>query len=508
MPLTAYRLLHVEDSADDADLVHAALDGAPFRFTLTRVDSEEAYIAGLDASPAPEAVLCDYNLPGFSAERALSLLKARGLEIPFIIVSHHLGETAAVVAMQQGADDYLPKRNLSRLTKALEAAIDRHRARRDKTRAIAALQASEAMKRSILNSIPTRVALVDGAGTIVAVNKSWEDNAEEFTALGLAAAAPGSNLVLLLREAAGALAAELAHGVESVVAGQSPLFTHEYSLKRGQGTRWFGMRVVPLENGAPGAVISCRDETDRTMTHLALHDAHARLQALSKRMLAIQEEERRAIARELHDDIGQTLGALKIGLHRVSHAGGREDAGAIVSECLAAADEALAKVRQLAMDLRPPQLDQLGLAEALNWLAQRQQAATGLAVGCRFSGLDTHRLPITLQVACYRIAQEGLSNATRHAQAARVELAVECDGSLLKLSVHDDGSGFDEEAARERMLKSGSMGLISMDERARLAGGRLKLRTVPGGGTTVSAIFPLAGAQTGERATTADATSP
>jgi len=145
----------------------------------------------------------------------------------------------------------------------------------------------------------------------------------------------------------------------------------------------------------------------------------------------------------------------------------------------------------MALDLRPPQLDQLGLEDALGWLAERQRKATGLAVDCRVQGVANPRPPAMLETACYRIAQEGLSNAVRHAQAKNVRIQLESDGRLLRLAIHDDGVGFDAEEARQRSGRGGHLGLIGMEERARLAGGRLKLRSVAGGGTTLTAIFPL-----------------
>src|SRR5258706_423243 len=373
--MSAMRLLHVEDSADDAELVRHALEGAPFPFTLTRVDNEVRYREELASAP-PDAIICDYNLPGFSAERALEIVRASDLDVPFLVVSHHLGETEAVVAMQNGASDYLPKRNLGRLPKAIASAVDRCNARREKAKAEAALRESEAIRRGILDSILPGIVLVDGAGVILAVNKAWE-------------------------------------GFEKA--------------------RAFG----DAEIAGPGA-----NYLD------ALEAAHRRGTASAA--------ERRAL----------------------------------LSECVGAAGGGREKLRQLAMARRPPQLDQLGLKEALEWLAQRQSAASGLPIKCKFAGLEA-RLPATLESACYRIAQEALSNATRHSKAKLITIGVESDGALLKLAVHDDGIGFDPGEARLRLVRSGSMGLIGMDERAQLAGGRLKVRSVPAAGTTVSAIFPL-----------------
>jgi two-component system, NarL family, sensor histidine kinase UhpB len=489
--MTVLRLLHVEDSPDDAALVLHALRGAPFEFTLTRVETEPDYLAQLESAP-PDAIICDYNLPEFSAERALEIIRARDLDLPFIVVSHHLGETEAVLAMQQGASDYLPKRNLERLPKAIASSVDRSNSRREKVKAQEALRESESIRRGILNSLLSQIVLIDGRGVIMAVNKAWESFENARIAETAEFAGVGANYLDFLHaacERGHAPAGELAEGLRAVILREKRLFSMEYTITSGSGTRWYVARAMPLEGSKDATVISHRDISDQMMSHIALEDANKRLRTISKRLLAIQEEERRAISRELHDDIGQTLGALKIGLHRLGSASTTEHP-ALLSECLGAATEALEKLRQLAMDLRPPQLDQLGLKEALEWLAQRQSAASGLAITCKSAGLET-RPPAALESACYRIAQEALNNATRHSKATQVAISIESDGALLKLVVRDDGIGFDEPSERLRVIRSGSMGLIGMEERAQLAGGRLKLRSVPGGGTTVSAIFPL-----------------
>ncbi|HSJ96197.1 MAG TPA: sensor histidine kinase, partial [Myxococcota bacterium] len=264
----------------------------------------------------------------------------------------------------------------------------------------------------------------------------------------------------------------------------------DYQFTIGSTARWFLARVVPMRDDGH-VVVSHEDITDQMMAHMALGDAHRRLQELSRRVLSIQEEERRAISRELHDDIGQTLAALKIGLHRAAGAGPGQSAQ-LLADGIAAADAALEKLRSLAQQLRPPQLDQLGLPDALSWLAEGLGRASGLAITVESRGLADARPPAALESACYRIAQEAMNNAVRHARAGRVHVSIESDGGLLKLAVRDDGAGFDEAATRERALHSGSLGIIGMEERATLAGGRLRIRSVPSVGTTVTAVFPLA----------------
>jgi CheY-like chemotaxis protein len=169
-----YRLLIVEDSAEDVELLLHHLRDARFTFSSSCVETEADYRAALLAE-LPQLVLCDYHLPRFSAARALEILQERALEIPFIVVSHHIGGDAAVDAMRNGASDYLLKNRLARLAKAIEVAVERRESAEQKALADAALRDSEAMKRGILNSLNTRIAVLNGSGRILAANKSWED---------------------------------------------------------------------------------------------------------------------------------------------------------------------------------------------------------------------------------------------------------------------------------------------------------------------------------------------
>ena len=488
-----YRLLMVEDSADDAELLLYALRDAPFKFTSVRVETEAEYDAAL-AKALPDVVLCDYNLPRFSSERALKILTERGLDVPFIVISHHIGEDAAVAAMQEGASDYLLKSRLGRLSTAIAASIERRVSRQQKAKSEQALRMSEAMTRGILNSLTTRIAVLDGKGVIAATNKAWDNFGDRHATLDKERATVGHSYLGLLRSAAVRGDEFAEHNlklVESVINREAGFVSMEYELAVPGGIRWYVARAMPLEDSIDGAVVSHEDVTDRMLAHRALADANKRLHAMSKRVLSIQEEERRSISRELHDDIGQSLTALKIGLHRLVQRISDHDR-VLLNECLDTADNTLDKLRDLSHELRPPQLDQLGLEGALEWLVGRQRSTTGLDFVCEFVGLST-RLPANIESVCYRITQEALNNATRHASAKQIRIRVELSDRLLTLAIRDDGVGFDMDTAQKKALKTGSLGLISMEERAQLAGGRLKMRTVPGGGTTVQATFALDG---------------
>lgn len=356
---TALRVLIVEDSEDDTELILRELRRGGYVSEHRRVDSAEAMEQALAAGEW-DVVISDFTLPNFSGASALELVKGRGLDIPFIIVSGAIGEETAVAAMKAGAHDYVMKSSLGRLVPAVRRELQEAEVRRAKRRS------------------------------------------EE-----------------------------------------------------------------------------------------ALHEAHDRLRALSSRMMKIQENERRTIARELHDEIGQALTAVKISLQSLPLESDSAGRARRIEEALRIVDHALEQVRSLSLDLHPSQLDDLGLIAALRWYLDRQSRIAGFEV--RF-GADPlpGRLHPEIATACFRIVQEALTNVLRHAGARRVSVELRRRGAELELAVEDDGKGFDVAAARRRAAHGASLGLASMEERVALAGGRLELASAPGEGTRVRVRLPLA----------------
>jgi two-component system sensor histidine kinase UhpB len=210
---------------------------------------------------------------------------------------------------------------------------------------------------------------------------------------------------------------------------------------------------------------------------------------LGRAVWRVQEDERRRLARELHDGLGQNLTALK---HRLAHLGGglepgQQDLRGNLDAAIALCSEALADTRQLSRLLRPPILDDLGLEPALNWLARSMQEAAGVAVVVEIEPLPP--LDAELQTLLFRISQEGLNNVARHAAAGSVLLRLVERGRILQLQVIDDGRGFEV----ERAIGAGGSGLSGMRERLRLFGGQLELRSSPGNGARLRATVPLDG---------------
>ena len=216
--------------------------------------------------------------------------------------------------------------------------------------------------------------------------------------------------------------------------------------------------------------------------HRTVDRQRAELRAMTRRIITLQEDERTALSRELHDDIGQAITAIKLCAQALDDEDDSRRA-ATVAEISDIADQTVVKLRNLSLLLRPPQLDALGLEAALRWQA-----------GALFRG-DRPRLVLQLQavsqrpapaveLACFRIAQEALTNVLRHAEAQQVVVVLDASGGELCLSVTDDGRGFDPS-------RTPGLGLVTMRERAQQLGGRFEIDAGDIGGTVVRAWLPM-----------------
>jgi signal transduction histidine kinase len=215
---------------------------------------------------------------------------------------------------------------------------------------------------------------------------------------------------------------------------------------------------------------------------------HGRLQSLSRRLVEVQESERRYIARELHDEASQSLTALKFGLRLLEQEVDQPDNFmARMAELKQLTEQVLEELHRLAMDLRPASLDYLGLVVALEQLVKDLGERYHLNMRFKVSGFgDNVRLPDYVETNVYRIVQEALTNAVRHANASNIDVILECrDGEIIVI-IEDDGIGFET----SQMRKSGHLGLLGMQERAQMMAGTLQVESKPGGGTTIVVEIP------------------
>lgn len=219
-------------------------------------------------------------------------------------------------------------------------------------------------------------------------------------------------------------------------------------------------------------------------------EGRRRLQALSRQLLSLQEAEKKHTARELHDEIGQSLTAIKLNLQAIQYQGANPALHTQLNDSINIVDRALAQVRGLLLDLRPTLLDDLGLIAALRSHIDRYIQRGDLNI--RFeAGPFPERLPTDIETICYRVVQEALTNISKHARADQVTVELCHQESWLRFSIQDDGAGFDVAAARERAAQGKSLGLISMEERVLLGEGRIEIESSPSAGTKITAWLPL-----------------
>lgn len=283
--------------------------------------------------------------------------------------------------------------------------------------------------------------------------------------------------------------------------------------------------------GAPALIGVAVDITDRHQAEERqqqlleqLLAARERLQALSGQLMQVQEEERRQLARDLHDEIGQSLTALKMNLLSVpltapTADGTQAEASAAVGTASGSAvappstpssstanvlqalhamkddslkilDDLIAHVRNLSLDLRPAMLDDLGLPETLRWFVARQATRAGWTADVQIDE-ELSELPSALALTCFRIVQECVTNAMRHAHATRIIVHATRRDQAVHLDIRDNGAGFDVPSALQRSARGGSVGLLSLHERVRALSGELTLESAPEQGTAFHIRIPL-----------------
>jgi PAS domain S-box-containing protein len=256
-------------------------------------------------------------------------------------------------------------------------------------------------------------------------------------------------------------------------------------------TYYFTGHFVMLQQ-RPCALVIGIDISERERIKDELEDTFCRMRALTKRIVAVQEEMRLNLARELHDEVGQGLTAAKIHIQALQRQYLSKETCSIehLNEGLNSVELALNQVRILSTDLRPPQLDDFGLSVALRSLFNRQVKLIGCALY-----VDDHcqqqRFPASIELACYRIAQEALTNIMRHAKASKVFLSLSKVDQELILQVRDNGVGFVVKKTKEISDVTYGLGLLGMEERVAATGGAIQIYSELDRGTEVRATFPL-----------------
>ncbi len=255
---------------------------------------------------------------------------------------------------------------------------------------------------------------------------------------------------------------------------------------------WTSVSAAPVNVAEVGVVVVTVDITEKKRAEQALQESHGRLRILSQRLVEVQEEERRALARELHDRVGQTLAALNINLIIINNQLAPElvqQIGARLNDSMKLVGETIALVRDVMTDLRPAVLDDYGLEAALeSHLGQYTSRYNTIKATFEKPGRPIPRLGPSVEMTLLRIAQEALMNIAKHAHAEHVTLSLRQEEESVCLTIQDDGIGI---GSWQDAIRPGSHGLTIMRERAEAFGGNLSVSSVPGRGTIVEAILPF-----------------
>jgi PAS domain S-box-containing protein len=351
-----------------------------------------------------------------------------------------------------------------------------------------ALRESEATAHLLLDTAPDAVVITDEAGQIVHANAQIES---------LFGYQPGE----VLGKAIETLIPDRFH--ERHAEHRRSYEANRYRRTMGLGMELFGRRkdhnefpvdvmLTPISNVTGWDVMATiRDSTERIHMEDALRESHERLQKLSQRLVEVQEDERRALARELHDRVGQTLAALNINLMIMNGQlleDSKQRIGSRLDDSMKLVAEAIALVRNVMTDLRPAVLDDYGLEAALQSYIDEFKSRCGIKVLFDQSDTTIPRLDPGLEMTVLRIAQEALTNVARHAQADSVNVSLRLQDNAVHLMVQDNGVGIQ---SWQEANRPGSHGLTIMRERADAFGGSLNVGSVPGKGTKVEVNIPL-----------------
>lgn len=476
------QILLVEDSPTDALLIEEALSDLPgLQHRLIRAESLSDALAQVRATHFDIALL-DLGLLDARGLETFSRFHDQAPEVPVLVLTGLDDKSAGLEAIRHGARDYLHKRELrpSGLGRAIRYTIEQHRVGR-------ALEESEERFQLAVTSSTAGLWDWNPQSDALYVSRQfvkilgYEENA-----------LPGRMSAFLetvhpedIDRVAGCLAAHLerrdAYDVEYRVCPKSG------------GLRWVHLRGQALWNnaGKPCRMVGwITDVTDRKLADESLRKSREELRHLSANIQHMREEEKKRIARELHDDLGQHLTALKLEVGRIGRrigAGKKAPRADELHDIYALIDQLVISVRRIAADLRPVMLDDLGLIPAIEWFVDDFSTRYGIRVIRRISASDIS-FNHESATAVFRIVQEAMTNIARHSGATEATVEIARDTSNCTVIVLDNGHG----CSRDERHAPNSFGLPGIRERANALGGELRIETAPGRGFALRVSLPLA----------------
>ncbi|HNP21833.1 MAG TPA: histidine kinase [Panacibacter sp.] len=478
------KILHLEDLPGDAEFVDRQLRKSDLRFDKIVVDTKDEFIEALDKF-TPDIVLSDHSLPAFNSLEALKIIRQKGIDIPFILITATVSEEFAVRMMQEGATDYILKDRLQRLPNAIISAIEKQDLAKE--------------QKKIIENVIANASLMKEAERLAHFG-SWEYHVdsrslifsdEMYRILDYDRSEITPTRFAFLKKVHVDDQQLLRDTVEKIYAGSENIPELVFRIfDNNNSVKYLHSEVLILKrsDGSIYKIIGfCQDITDVKNKERELIASSENLRELALHLQNIREEERSSIAREIHDALGQELTAIKIDVAWLlkklddSPAALKEKAKGVI-ELL---NSSIASVRKIATQLRPTLLDDLGLNAALQWQSEEFEKRTGIIV--HFSSDYDLKDTRNNAIAIFRIYQESLTNIARHAEASRVDAVLKHEDNALTLTIHDNGKGFDLGSISQKR----TLGLLGMKERTIMMGGAYNITSSPGKGTTVHISVPV-----------------
>jgi len=480
------KVLMIEDSEHEAEQILSVLAQGGFRTEHLRIISAEAFRTAL-LNPDWDLIISNYDLPQLTAQEALRIIQEKKLNIPLIILSSDVGEEAAEHIMALGAYDFMLKRNPTRLVPAIHRILNEVDYYQRFITTQDALQKSEALFQAITTNLPGVVFQFLSTNTGEARFLYVSDASETLLGLHPEQLIEEHRLFLNL-----ILFEDRESYRQSFAASAKQLSTWDWEgciqVKGDSDIKWISLRATPrrIENDSTvwdGIMINI---TRNKLAEREIARSREQLAELSSYMQKVKEHERERIAREIHDDIGGTLTAIKCELFTCI---GRELKQPEfyhqkMKSVQSLVDRVIDSTRRISLDLRPGILD-CGIVAAVQWQAKEFSDRTGISckVAC---DSDDITLDSDLAIAIFRVFQEALTNTSKHATASQVQVTLADFDQLILLEVGDNGKGITDADLQKR----DSFGIRGMRERCQQLKGSFHISGNPEEGTKVTILIP------------------
>lgn len=492
--MNVLNILYLEDSPQDAEMTSRILKKAGINFNLTLVDKEDEYKQALKQLQ-PDIVLADHSLVHFNSVEALKLFKSIDLQIPFILVTGTVSEEFAVLILNEGANDYVLKDNLSRLPSAMLNALEKFRMKREREAYLENLIANEKM----LKQAEELAYFGSWEMDIITKTCKWSD--EMYRIYGYEPGEIQPSLDIFLKH----VHPDDSGTIDKKFNGYLPendTVDLEFRIinKHNIIREIHGRRVIERNPGGEPVkqlgfiqdVTERKDTAKKLLT--SLNDVSKLEKDLIKHQLEqqklitevtinAQEKERNELAKELHDNINQMLAIVKMYLHVA-----KEDKSAtdeMVDRCCTIVEQAIDEIRKLSKSLLAPSLGDIGIFEALNDLVQEMNLSRKFNVNLDLENRNYQTLDSNIELMLYRIVQEQLNNIIKYALAKDVKITLKISPATIFLSIYDNGNGFDTKK------KANGIGLKNIRSRVEFYSGTVNINSSPGNGCIIEITIPI-----------------